>query len=53
MLKRIAYYMKGYERYVIGSPLLVIVETICQLIIPLLMARIINEGSGGLICIIL
>ena len=44
MLKRIASYMKGYERYVIGSPLLVIVETICQLIIPLLMARIINEG---------
>ena len=36
--------MKGYERYVVGSPLLVIVETICQLIIPLLMARIINEG---------
>ncbi len=44
MLKRIASYMKGYERYVIGSPLLVIVETVCQLIIPLLMARIINEG---------
>ena len=44
MLKRIASYMKGYERYVIGSPVLVIVETICQLIIPLLMARIINEG---------
>ena len=44
MLKRIASYMKGYERYVVGSPLLVIVETICQLIIPLLMARIINEG---------
>ena len=36
--------MKGYERYVIGSPVLVIVETICQLIIPLLMAQIINEG---------
>ena len=44
MLKRIASYMKGYERYVIGSPVLVIVETICQLIIPLLMAQIINEG---------
>ena len=44
MLKRIASYLKGYERYVIGSPVLVIAETICQLIIPLLMARIINEG---------
>ncbi len=44
MLKRIASYLKGYERYVIGSPILVIVETVCQMIIPLLMARIINEG---------
>jgi len=47
LLKRIASYLKGYERYVIGSPVLVIAETICQLIIPLLMARIINEGIEG------
>ncbi len=44
MLKRLASYLRGYEKYVAGSPLLVIVETVCQLIIPLLMAQIINEG---------
>lgn len=36
--------MRGYEKYAVGSPLLVVVETICQLIIPLLMAQIINDG---------
>ncbi len=44
MLKRFASYLRGYERYAIASPVLVIVETVCQLIIPLLMAQIINEG---------
>ncbi len=44
MLKQLAAYLKGYEKYAVGSPLLVIVETICQLIIPLLMAQIINDG---------
>lgn len=47
MLKRIAKYMKGFEKYAIASPLLVIVETVCELIIPLLMARIINQGIYG------
>ncbi len=47
MLRRIASYLKGYGGYAVGSPLLVIVETVCQLIIPLLMARIINQGIYG------
>ena len=44
MLRRIASYLKGYEKYAVASPLLVVAETVCQLLIPLLMAQIINEG---------
>ncbi len=44
MLRRIASYLKGYEKYAAASPLLVVVETACELTIPLLMAQIINEG---------
>ncbi len=44
MLRRIASYLKGYEKYAVASPLLVILETGCELTIPLLMAQIINEG---------
>lgn len=44
MLRRIASYLKGYEKHAIASPLYVILETVCQLLIPLLMAYIIDEG---------
>ena len=44
MLRRIASYLKGYEKYAVASPLLVVVETGCELTIPLLMAQIINQG---------
>ena len=44
MLRRIASYLKGYEKYAAASPLLVILETACELTIPLLMAQIINQG---------
>lgn len=44
MLKRLTAYMKGYEKYAVLSPIFVTLETICQLIIPLLMAWIIDEG---------
>ncbi|MDE6591427.1 MAG: ABC transporter ATP-binding protein, partial [Oscillospiraceae bacterium] len=47
MLKRLASYLKGYEKYAAASPLLVVVETGCELVIPLLMARIINQGIYG------
>ena len=46
MLRRIASYLKGYERFA-ASPLLVVLETGCELTIPLLMARIINQGIYG------
>ena len=44
MLGRIASYMKGYEKHAAAAPLFVMVETVCQLLIPLLMAYIIDEG---------
>ena len=44
MLRRIASYLKGYEGYAAASPLFVMVESVCQLLIPLLMAYIIDEG---------
>ena len=44
MLRRIASYLKGYEKYAVAAPLYVAVETVCQLLIPLLMAYIIDEG---------
>ncbi len=47
MLKRIASYLKGYEKYAAASPLLVVLETACELVLPLLMARIINQGIEG------
>ena len=44
MLRRIASYLKGYVNYAVASPLLVTLETVCQLAIPLLMAQIIAQG---------
>ena len=44
MLRRIASYMKGYGKDAAAAPLLIAIETVCQLLIPLLMAYIIDEG---------
>lgn len=44
MLRRTASYLKGYEKHAVAAPLYIIVETVCQLLIPLLMAYIIDEG---------
>ncbi len=51
MIKRLIPYFKGYGWYALFSPLLVILETVCQLLMPLQMARIIDDGiqgSGGM-----
>ena len=51
MLSRLFKYIKGYEKAAILAPLLVIVEVIGELILPTLMADIINigiEGDGGI-----
>ncbi len=44
MLRRVASYLKGYGKHAIASPLYIMVESVCQLLIPLLMAYIIDEG---------
>ncbi len=44
MIKRLIPYFKGYEKYVFLAPTMVMVETILELLIPLQMARIIDEG---------
>ncbi len=47
MIKRLIPYFKGYGWYALLSPLLVILETVCQLLMPLQMARIIDDGIQG------
>ncbi len=51
MLKKLVKYIKGYEKFAILAPALVVLEVICELILPTLMADIINigiEGDGGI-----
>ena len=47
MLRKLIPYVKGYERSAIAGPLLVVVEIVCELILPLLMANIIDIGING------
>jgi ATP-binding cassette subfamily B protein len=47
MIKRVASYLRGYERQAILAPVLVSLETVCELILPLLMARIIDVGIAN------
>ena len=47
MLTKLFKYIKGYERAVIIAPLLVIVEVVCELILPRLMSGIIDTGING------
>ncbi len=44
MIKRLFPYLKGYEKRAVLAPTLVALETICELILPLLMAEIIDSG---------
>ena len=44
MIKRRAPYFEGYGKYALLAPLLVMLETICELLMPLQMARIIDVG---------
>ena len=47
MLKRLLPYIGQYRRYAILAPLLVTVESVCELLLPLFMASIINDGIMG------
>ena len=44
MIKRLIPYFEGYGKYALLAPLLVMLETICELLMPLQMARIIDVG---------
>ncbi len=51
MVKKLSAYIKGYEKSAWLAPLLCILEVLCELCLPLLMARIINygiQGDGGM-----
>ena len=47
MLRRLMPYMKGYRKPAVIGPLLMVVEVACELILPLLMANIIDVGING------
>ena len=44
MLRRLIPYLKGYGMYAVLSPLLVMLETVCELLMPRQMANIIDKG---------
>ncbi len=48
MIRRLIPYFKGYGKYALLSPVLVILETVCQLLIPLQMANIIDVGIANM-----
>lgn len=54
MTKRLFHYIKGFEKEAIKAPLFILIEAVCELFLPLLMADIIDvgiNGEGGMSCI--
>lgn len=47
MLKKLAAYLKGYEKYLIIAPILVILEVACELILPKIMSWIVDIGIAN------
>ena len=47
MIRRLLPYMKGYQKPAIIGPLLMVLEVACELVLPLLMANIIDIGING------
>ncbi len=47
MLSKLLKYIKGYEKAAILAPVFVIVETVCELVLPYIMADIIDIGING------
>lgn len=55
MIKKLFPYLREFKKDAILSPLLIILEAICELFLPLLMANIIDDGingTGGMECIV-
>lgn len=47
MIKKLFPYLREFKKDAILSPLLIILEAICELFLPLLMANIIDDGING------
>ena len=47
MFRKLFKYIRGYEKAAILAPLLVVVEVVCELILPRLMSGIIDVGING------
>ena len=47
MIKKLAPYLRGYIREAVYAPVLITLESICELILPLVMANIIDVGITG------
>ena len=51
MIKKLIVYLKEFRREAILAPTLIVLEVVCELLLPILMARIIDvgiNGSGGM-----
>ena len=47
MTKGLFHYIKGFEKEAIKAPLFILIEAVCELFLPLLMADIIDVGING------
>ena len=47
MVKRLAVYIKPYEKWALLAPVLVVLEVICEIIMPRLMASIVDVGIAN------
>jgi ATP-binding cassette subfamily B protein len=47
MIKKLAPFIEGYKKEAVLAPLLVVLEAICELVMPLIMANIIDFGING------
>ena len=47
MIRRLLPYLRGYRKSAVVGPLLMVLEVGCELILPLLMANIIDNGING------
>lgn len=47
MTKKLFPYIKGFEKDAVKAPLFILIEAVCELLLPLLMANIIDVGING------
>ena len=47
LLKTLASYLREYKKYALLAPLMVVLEVLCELALPLVMAKIVDVGIAG------